>query len=1097
MRDLRDCDRFPIPGIAAAPVAESDLRYWHCNIQAPPDHPWAGRVFHISMQFGETYPEEPPIVKALTPIRHPNVFGQYICLDMLCAPGSRFQSEDGITGWTSAYSVQSILLQLQAFLLSPSFMKELVPDKAEWLRKNSDGIAYNRYDSAGKPFPPEELKKIKKEAYDRAYYAAFRHVWNEDSFEAKLLKKAAKYKCDHCGHSPHFAKPQCPGYAYQPPIAAVAAAAAPVVAGAGAAGGVCPPTGGVCPPTTAICPPTSSSPSSSSSAPASSPSSSSTSLLSPEPKLTPATLFSTLLSAEAPDSTPAPLTPKPAAPEARVPLDTTTSGPWALAAGDLLIGVVTKFVYSRDNPQYAMGALVDVKWENGRDGLVHISQLPRLKDPTQRIEDPSEVISIGQKVTVRVTSVDELTGRLSLSMRPETPAYRGPRTPRDRNNENGCEGAPPVGTVCVGTVKDVKERIAFVDIGAKRDGRLDLPFPLLSRAEKRNGTAEYLWWDVAKVLKSHIGEKIRVQVDQLEDRPLLILPPNVQCSGTSNRPRATASSFVPGTEAKERTSLDELSDNENLLMITMGYLSRAELHVWGSQRPHPDPVTNKIRMVAPIALATEFLKNDLVCFHSRVTFEEEMLGVGLNLEYYPNNGDLSNISPNLDLISENAFHFEKIRAGVWRQPFTHWLPLYLSARHAGNLERHEQAIAEIARNKALSNTKVVFHPPMVLKVLPSLLNTMIVEIMKGKTHESEVALQGYLSFYHLFLAFTIKYPELQKEIDNRVKLFLESERGRMKRVCPNLGEWLACLACSSYSWKQVAVAAITEVFDRNVKWTVMEYPELVNLRELQDMEALEEEKEEVAAPVAPLKPPEIAATPVAGLSKSARRRLREKKGAAWEAAIETSKPAQQVKVHVQPEEPDPQGLKLDRGRLPKTWKVTQVSSRLVMFHVLFLRMFRLAPSSGKSEDDEDMEVSLLSIDQTKRKLDQSYGRATHRITQVFQRSVKRILDTPDWDGFFTRCLLPVPDPHFLCRWLQRAALNSARKRYHDADAVNKALDEVKAANKAKRDAAKAALDPLAHFDEDEKAALGKGFMDHDKHSSKYDKYENTRNSRWD
>jgi ubiquitin-protein ligase/predicted RNA-binding protein with RPS1 domain len=1066
MRDLRDCHRHPIPGIAAAPITEDDLRLWHCNIQAPPDHPWSGRVFHISMKFDQTYPEEPPVVKALTPIRHPNVFGNYICLDMLCAPGSRFQSDDGVTGWTSAYSVQSILLQLQAFLLAPSFMRAIVPDKAEWLRKNADGIAYNRYDASGKAYGVEELKKIKKAAYDNAYRAAFRHIWGEDSWEARLLKKAAEYKCTYCGHSPHQAKPECPSYhtTYQAPAAAYVAPATAAV-------------GSACLP-----PSLSSSPTSLSSSPT--PLTTSSSTL--EPKLTASSLFTSLLSAEAPDTASAPLTPVPVL-EVRVPLDTTTSGPWALAPGDLLIGVVTRFL--------PMGALVDVKWEFERDGLVHISQLPRLKDPFQRIEHPSEVVSIGQKVTVRVTEVDEDYGRLSLSMRPE-PTNRGPRGGRDRS-ENGCEGAPPVGTVCTGTVKDVKERIAFVAIGAKRDGVLDLPFPLLSRSERKNGV-EYLWWDVAKVLRSHVGDKIKVQVDALEDKPRLILPPNVQCSGTASRPRPTANAFVPAAAARERSSWDDLSDNENLMMLIMGYLSRAELHVLGSQRPCSDPIANRVRLMAPLSLATEFLKDDLVCFHSRVSFEDELLGVGLNLEHY-DSGDLSNISPNLDLISENAFYFEKIRTGVWQKPFTHWMPLYLSSRHAGNLERHEQAIAEVARNKALHNTKVAFHPPMVLKVLPSLLNTMIVEIMKGKTHESEVALQGYLSFYHLFLAFTIKYPELQKEIDNRVKVFLESERGRMKRVCPNLGEWLACLACSSYSWKQVAVAAITEVFDRNVKWTVMEFPELVNLRELEDMEiALEEEEKEeaVAAPVA-VKVPEIAAVPVVGLSKSARRRLREKKSAAWEAVIESSKPTQQVKLHVPAEEPDPLGLKLDRGRLPKTWKVTQVSSRLVMFHVLFLRMFRLAPASGKGEDEEDMEVSLLSIEQAKRKLDQSYGRATHRITQLFQRGVKRILDTPDWAGFFTRCLLPVPDPNFLCRWLQRAAINSGRKRYHDADAVNKALGDVKAANKAKRDAAKAALDPLARFDEDEKASLGKGFLDHEKQSAKYDKYENTRGGRFD
>jgi len=342
-----------------------------------------------------------------------------------------------------------------------------------------------------------------------------------------------------------------------------------------------------------------------------------------------------------------------------------------------------------------------------------------------------------------------------------------------------------------------------------------------------------------------------------------------------------------------------LREKDDLMVLALSYLSRPELQaLCPAKLPPGDAVASKIRASAATALATEFIRPELVCFHSRVTFEDDTLGFGLNLEYYPNNGDLSNISPNLDLISENAFYFEKIRNGVWKQSFTHWLPLYLTSKHAKDLTRHEQAIAEIVRNKALQNTKLTFHPAMVLKVLPSLLNTMIVEIMKGKMHESEVALQGYLSFYHLFLAFVLKYPELQKEIDERVRVFLESERGRMKRVCPNLGEWLACLACSScYSWKQVAVSVLTEVFDRNVKWTVMEFPELVNLRELQDeeaQEAAEEVVQEEEPEPTPVVKPEIASAPSTGLSKSARRRLREKKGDAWEAAVKAAQPKQQV-----------------------------------------------------------------------------------------------------------------------------------------------------------------------------------------------------------
>jgi hypothetical protein len=205
----------------------------------------------------------------------------------------------------------------------------------------------------------------------------------------------------------------------------------------------------------------------------------------------------------------------------------------------------------------------------------------------------------------------------------------------------------------------------------------------------------------------------------------------------------------------------------------------------------------------------------------------------------------------------------------------------------------------------------------------------------------------------------------------------------------------------------------------------------------------------------PVEPPSIAALSSLGLSKSARRRLRQKKVDAWtEAAVcvqpsAGSGPAKPTKVAGGREEGDP-AQKLDRARLPKTWAATNVSCRLVMFHVLFLRMFRLKcrgasthsgpiPDSLRTHseptppaaDEEEADVQqLVSVAEAKAALDVTFGRATASVSRQFQTSVKRIMSTPDWGGFFARCLLPMLEPTFLVHWLQRAALNSARRHTH-------------------------------------------------------------------
>lgn len=91
------------------------------------------------------------------------------------------------------------------------------------------------------------------------------------------------------------------------------------------------------------------------------------------------------------------------------------------------------------------GAFVDI---GGVDGLVHISQLSH-----QHIDKPSEVVHEGEKVTVKVLSVDRDNERISLSIKETLP---GPW-------ENIAEKAP-VGSVLEGTVKRLVSFGAFVEV---------------------------------------------------------------------------------------------------------------------------------------------------------------------------------------------------------------------------------------------------------------------------------------------------------------------------------------------------------------------------------------------------------------------------------------------------------------------------------------------------------------------------------------------------------------------------------------------------------------------------------------------------------
>lgn len=88
-------------------------------------------------------------------------------------------------------------------------------------------------------------------------------------------------------------------------------------------------------------------------------------------------------------------------------LKATTPGPWDgveqnLAAGDVIEGTVKRLT--------DFGAFVEVL--PGIDGLVHISQISH-----KRVENPKDVLKVGQEVTVKVLEVNAADERVSLSIK--------------------------------------------------------------------------------------------------------------------------------------------------------------------------------------------------------------------------------------------------------------------------------------------------------------------------------------------------------------------------------------------------------------------------------------------------------------------------------------------------------------------------------------------------------------------------------------------------------------------------------------------------------------------------------------------------------
>merc|ERR1712004_471060 len=88
---------------------KENYRHFDITMQGPGGTPYDGGMFKLELFLPESYPMEPPKVRFLTKICHPNIdkLGR-ICLDVL---------KDK---WSPALQIRTVLLSIQALLSAPN-----------------------------------------------------------------------------------------------------------------------------------------------------------------------------------------------------------------------------------------------------------------------------------------------------------------------------------------------------------------------------------------------------------------------------------------------------------------------------------------------------------------------------------------------------------------------------------------------------------------------------------------------------------------------------------------------------------------------------------------------------------------------------------------------------------------------------------------------------------------------------------------------------------------------------------------------------------------------------------------------------------------
>ncbi|SER43096.1 30S ribosomal protein S1 [Salisediminibacterium halotolerans] len=163
----------------------------------------------------------------------------------------------------------------------------------------------------------------------------------------------------------------------------------------------------------------------------------------------------------------------------------------AMKEGDELEGTVQRIT--------DFGAFIDV---GGVDGLVHISQIAH-----HHVENPSEVVSEGDKVNVKVLSVDPDNERISLSIKDTQP---GPW--------EMIEGKVHQGDIVEGNVKRLVNFGAFVEVAPGVEGLVHISQIANRHIGKPGEVLEEGDTVQAKVLDVNLAEKrISLSIRALEE----------------------------------------------------------------------------------------------------------------------------------------------------------------------------------------------------------------------------------------------------------------------------------------------------------------------------------------------------------------------------------------------------------------------------------------------------------------------------------------------------------------------------------------------------------------------------------------------------
>ena len=172
--DIRELQKCPLEGIGIASIYNNPMEYV-INMEIMMGL-YQGYKLQLKMTIPEEYPIKPPKVLIYPGQRidndyHHHIYSEYLgykkfCINFLDNEFNMDTNEEH-TGWNPAYTISTILLQIQNFISNPDLPSSLIPkkEKIEMLMKSMDYYKMDFIDNEGK-----KVVHTWKNPYPKMYY---------------------------------------------------------------------------------------------------------------------------------------------------------------------------------------------------------------------------------------------------------------------------------------------------------------------------------------------------------------------------------------------------------------------------------------------------------------------------------------------------------------------------------------------------------------------------------------------------------------------------------------------------------------------------------------------------------------------------------------------------------------------------------------------------------------------------------------------------------------------------------------------------------------------------------------------------------------